>query len=134
MGLPAVKKTKTGYSTDNDVLKKLEEEHDIVSKIIEYRALSKLNSTYVEGLIPCIDEKTKRVHSTFHQTVTTTGRISSTEPNLQNIPTRTAEGRVLRKAFKPEAGNIYIDADYSQIELRILAHISEDENMIEAFR
>ena len=93
----------------------------------------KLNSTYVEGLIPYINKKTNRIHSSFHQTITATGRISSTEPNLQNIPTRQELGRQIRKAFKPAEGKVYIDADYSQIELRVLAHISEDENMIQAF-
>lgn len=130
--LTAKKKTKTGYSTDVDVLEKIKYEHPVVEKILEYRQLQKLNSTYVEGLIPYIDE-TGRIHSKFHQTVTTTGRISSTDPNLQNIPTRMELGRKLRKVFKPEKGCIFVDADYSQIELRVLAHISEDKNMIEAF-
>ena len=130
--LTAKKKTKTGYSTDVDVLEKIKYEHPVVEKILEYRQLQKLNSTYVEGLIPYIDE-TGRIHSKFHQTVTTTGRISSTDPNLQNIPTRMELGRKLRKVFKPEQGYIFVDADYSQIELRVLAHISEDKNMIEAF-
>ena len=131
--LPVIKKTKTGYSTDSDVLEKLKNTHPIIEKILEYRQLVKLNSTYVEGIIPYINNLTGRIHSYFHQTVTATGRISSTEPNLQNIPTRFELGRKLRKVFKPENECIYIDADYSQIELRILAHISEDENMIEAF-
>ena len=130
--LTAKKKTKTGYSTDVDVLEKIKYEHPVIEKILEYRQLQKLNSTYVEGLIPYIDE-TGRIHSKFHQTVTTTGRISSTDPNLQNIPTRMELGRKLRKVFKPEQGYIFVDADYSQIELRVLAHISEDKNMIEAF-
>ena len=130
--LTVKKKTKTGYSTDVDVLEKIKYEHPVIEKILEYRQLQKLNSTYVEGLIPYIDE-TGRIHSKFHQTVTTTGRISSTDPNLQNIPTRMELGRKLRKAFKPEQGYIFVDADYSQIELRVLAHISEDKNMIEAF-
>ncbi len=130
--LTAKKKTKTGYSTDVDVLEKIKYEHPVIEKILEYRQLQKLNSTYVEGLIPYIDE-TGRIHSKFHQTVTTTGRISSTDPNLQNIPTRMELGRKLRKVFKPEQGCIFVDADYSQIELRVLAHISEDKNMIEAF-
>ena len=130
--LTAKKKTKTGYSTDVDVLEKIKNEHPVIEKILEYRQLQKLNSTYVEGLIPYIDE-TGRIHSKFHQTVTTTGRISSTDPNLQNIPTRMELGRKLRKVFKPEKGCIFVDADYSQIELRVLAHISEDKNMIEAF-
>lgn len=131
--LPVIKKTKTGYSTDSDVLEKLKNEHPIIEKILDYRQLVKLNSTYVEGIIPYINKETGRIHSYFHQTVTATGRISSTEPNLQNIPTRFELGRKLRKVFKPENECIYIDADYSQIELRILAHISEDGNMIEAF-
>ena len=130
--LTAKKKTKTGYSTDVDVLEKIKYEHPVIEKILEYRQLQKINSTYVEGLIPYIDE-TGRIHSKFHQTVTTTGRISSTDPNLQNIPTRMELGRKLRKVFKPEQGYIFVDADYSQIELRVLAHISEDKNMIEAF-
>jgi len=130
--LTVKKKTKTGYSTDVDVLEKIKYEHPVIEKILEYRQLQKLNSTYVEGLIPYIDE-TGRIHSKFHQTVTTTGRISSTDPNLQNIPTRMELGRKLRKVFKPEQGYIFVDADYSQIELRVLAHISEDKNMIEAF-
>lgn len=131
--LPVVKKTKTGYSTDSDVLEKLKNTHPIIEKLLEYRQLVKLNSTYVEGIMPYINKKTGRIHSSFHQTVTTTGRISSTEPNLQNIPTRFELGKRLRKVFKPENSCIYVDADYSQIELRILAHISEDENMIDAF-
>ena len=131
--LPVVKKTKSGYSTDVDTLEKIKTTHPIIEKILEYRQLMKLNSTYVDGMIPCINEKTKRIHSTFHQTVTATGRISSTDPNLQNIPTRLELGRLLRKVFKPAEGKIFVDADYSQIELRVLAHISEDENMVNAF-
>ncbi len=133
MQLPVVKKTKSGYSTDVDVLEKLKREDPIIGKILEYRQLMKLNSTYVEGLKPFINPKTKRIHSFFHQTITATGRISSTEPNLQNIPTRFELGKRVRKVFKPEEGKVYIDADYSQIELRVLAHISEDKHMIEAF-
>ena len=132
LGLTVIKKNKTGYSTDVDVLEKLKYEHPIVEKILEYRQLVKLNSTYVEGLIPYIKED-NRIHSYFHQTVTATGRISSTEPNLQNIPTRIELGKKLRKVFKPGLNCIYVDADYSQIELRILAHISNDKNMIDAF-
>ena len=132
--LPVIKKTKSGYSTDVDVLEKLRSEHPIIEKILEYRQLTKLNSTYVEGLKPFINPKTKRIHSFFHQTITATGRISSTEPNLQNIPTRIEFGKQLRKVFKPAEGKVYIDADYSQIELRVLAHLSEDEHMIEAFK
>ena len=132
--LPPVKKTKSGYSTDVDVLEKLRTEHPIIEKLLDYRQLTKLNSTYVEGLKPFINPKTKRIHSFFHQTITATGRISSTEPNLQNIPTRFEFGKQLRKVFKPQDGKVYIDADYSQIELRVLAHLSEDEHMIEAFK
>ena len=132
--LKAIKKTKSGYSTDSDVLEKLKNEHPIIEKILEYRQLAKLNSTYVEGLKPYINHKTGRIHSFFHQTITATGRISSTEPNLQNIPTRLEFGKQLRKVFKPAEGKIYIDADYSQIELRVLAHLSEDEHMIQAFK
>ena len=133
MKLPVIKKTKNGYSTDVDVLEKLKREDPIIEKILEYRQLMKLNSTYVEGLKPFINPKTKRIHSFFHQTITATGRISSTEPNLQNIPTRFELGKRVRKVFKPEEGKVYIDADYSQIELRVLAHISEDKHMIDAF-
>lgn len=133
LNLPVYKKTKNGYSTDVDVLEKLKSEHPVIEKILEYRSLAKLNSTYVEGLIPYINKSTGRIHSYFHQTITATGRISSTEPNLQNIPTRLELGKRLRKVFKPENGNVFIDADYSQIELRVLAHISNDENMIHAF-
>ena len=131
--LPVVKKTKNGYSTDVDVLEKLVTEHPVIEKILEYRQLMKLNSTYVEGIKPYVNPKTHRIHSFFHQTITATGRISSTEPNLQNIPTRFELGKQLRKAFKPAENCIYIDADYSQIELRVLAHISNDENMVQAF-
>ena len=133
LGLPAPKKTKTGYSTDVEVLEKLVNKHAIIEKILSYRKIAKLNSTYIEGLIPCINPKTHKIHSKFHQTITATGRISSTDPNLQNIPTREEIGKQIRKAFLPEKGNIYIDADYSQIELRVLAHISKDENMLYAF-
>ena len=131
--LPAGKKTKSGYSTDVDVLEKLRDEHPVIEKLLEYRQLTKLNSTYVEGMKPYINPKTKRIHSFFHQTITATGRISSTEPNLQNIPTRFELGKQLRKVFKPADGCLYIDADYSQIELRVLAHISNDEHMVQAF-
>lgn len=132
--LPVYKKTRNGYSTDVDVLEKLKDKHPVIEKILEYRSLMKLNSTYVEGLIPYINEKTGRIHSHFHQTITATGRISSTEPNLQNIPTRIELGKQLRKVFKPEQGYLFIDADYSQIELRVLAHISKDIHMLDAFR
>ena len=134
MKLPVIKKTKSGYSTDVDVLEKLKKEDPIIEEILEYRQLMKLNSTYVEGLKPYINVKTKRIHSFFHQTITATGRISSTEPNLQNIPTRFELGKRVRKIFKPEKEKVYIDADYSQIELRVLADISEDSHMIEAFK
>ena len=131
--LPVYKKTKKGYSTDVDILEKLKAEHPIIEKILEYRGFMKLNSTYVDGLIVYINEYTHKIHSYFHQTITATGRISSTEPNLQNIPTRTEQGKQIKKAFKAQEGHIFIDADYSQIELRILAHISNDTNMREAF-
>ena len=131
--LPSSKKTKTGYSTDVDVLEKLKTEHPVIEKLLEYRQLSKLNSTYVEGMIPHIKED-NRIHSVFHQTVTTTGRISSTEPNLQNIPIKLELGKRLRKVFTAKEGNILLDADYSQIELRVLAHIANDENMVQAFK
>lgn len=134
MKLPVIKKTKSGYSTDVDVLEKLKKQDPIIEKILDYRQLMKLNSTYIEGLKPYINPKTKRIHSFFHQTITATGRISSTEPNLQNIPTRFELGKRVRKVFKPENGKVYLDADYSQIELRVLAHISSDEHMIQAFK
>ena len=133
MKLSVIKKTKSGYSTAEDVLEKLKKESPIIEKILDYRQLAKLNSTYVEGMRPFINPKTGRIHSFFHQTITATGRISSTEPNLQNIPTRIELGKRLRKVFIPEEGYVYIDADYSQIELRVLAHMSEDAHMIEAF-
>lgn len=133
MKLPVIKKTKSGYSTDVEVLEKLKNENEIVSKILDYRQLVKLNSTYVEGLIPYINDKDNRIHSYFHQTVTATGRISSSEPNLQNIPTRFDLGKQIRKVFKPKEEYVFVDADYSQIELRVLAHIADDEHMIEAF-
>ncbi len=131
--LPHGKKTKTGYSTNAEVLKKLEGTHPIVGCILEYRGLTKLLSTYVDGLLPVINKNTGRIHSNFNQTVTATGRISSTEPNLQNIPVRTERGREMRKMFIAEGDNVLIDADYSQIELRVLAHIAGDENMQNAF-
>lgn len=134
LGLPVIKKTKSGYSTDVDALEKLKEEHPIIEKILEYRTLSKLKATYVDGMLPLINSDTKRIHANFKQTVTATGRISCTDPNLQNIPIRTEIGRELRKIFIAPEGCSFIDADYSQIELRVLAHISEDETMIEAFK
>ncbi len=134
LGLTIAKKTKSGYSTDVETLEKIKDEHPIIEKILEYRKLMKLNSTYVEGMIPFINEKTGRVHTYFHQTVTATGRLSSTEPNLQNIPTRTELGKKIRKFFKVDSKDkIFVDADYSQIELRVLAHMSKDEIMVDAF-
>lgn len=133
LGLKAGKKTKTGYSTNAEVLEKLSEESELVRKILEYRQLAKLCSTYGDGLLAVADEKTDRIHSRFNQTVTVTGRISSTEPNLQNIPVRTELGRELRKMFIAREGCVLVDADYSQIELRVLAHISEDEALCNAF-
>ncbi|SMB92916.1 DNA polymerase I [Desulfonispora thiosulfatigenes DSM 11270] len=135
LGLPIIKKTKTGYSTDAEVLEELAREYQIVNDIIHYRQLVKLKSTYVDGMLNIIDPRTEKVHTSFNQTVTATGRLSSTEPNLQNIPIRLDEGRKIRKAFIPsEEGYILLAADYSQIELRILAHISEDQVLIEAFK
>ena len=134
LGLKAAKKTKTGYSTNAETLEKLQGEHPIIEKILEYRHLTKLNSTYVVGLKSEINKETKRIHSNFNQTVTQTGRISSTEPNLQNIPVRTEIGRQMRKMFVAKDGFSLVGADYSQIELRVLAHIAEDENMIAAFK
>ena len=131
--LPAGKKTKSGYSTNVEVLTKIADQHPIINAILEYRQLTKLASTYVEGLLSGIAAD-GRIHSTFHQTVTATGRISSSDPNLQNIPMRTELGRELRKAFIPRDGFLFVDADYSQIELRVMAAMSEDENLIEAFR
>lgn len=133
LGLTSVKKNKSGYSTDVDVLEKIKNEHPVVEKILDYRQISKLITTYVDGLMPYINKDTGKIYSYFHQTVTATGRISSSDPNLQNIPTRIELGKRLRKVFKPEKNKIFIDADYSQIELRVLAHISEDKNMITAF-
>ena len=127
------KKTKTGYSTAADVLEKLAEEHPIVRDVLEYRGLAKLKSTYADGLGGCADEN-NRIHTTFNQTITATGRISSTEPNLQNIPMRVELGRRIRKVFVPMEGYVFVDADYSQIELRILAHMSGDEQLIEAYK
>lgn len=131
--LPGGKKTKTGYSTAADVLEKLAPEHKLVADILEYRQLAKLKSTYADGLAGFIGED-GRIHSTFNQTITATGRISSTEPNLQNIPIRMELGRLIRKVFIPEDGFVFVDADYSQIELRVLAHLSGDENLIEAYK
>ena len=133
MGIPGGKKTKTGYSTAADILEKLAPEQPIVNDILEYRQLTKLKSTYADGLSAVI-EADGRIHSTFNQTITATGRISSTEPNLQNIPVRMELGRLIRKVFVPEDGYVFLDADYSQIELRVLAHMSGDEKLIQAYR
>ena len=132
--LPVIKKTKTGYSTNADVLEKLRDKHEIIDKITEYRQIVKLNSTYVEGLTNIINPISGRIHSSFNQTITTTGRISSTEPNLQNIPVKTEMGRDIRKVFIADDNSKLVDADYSQVELRVLAHMSGDEHMIEAFQ
>lgn len=133
LGMEGGKKTKTGYSTAADVLERLAPDYPIVSKILEYRQLTKLKSTYAEGLAAFIAQD-GRIHSTFQQTVTATGRLSSTDPNLQNIPIRMELGRLIRKVFLPAEGCVFVDADYSQIELRLLAHMSGDENLIEAYR
>ena len=133
LGLKAVKKTKTGYSTDASVLEKLLGSHEIIEYLIEYRLVNKIKTTYSDGLLDVISSKTGRIHSSFNQTVTATGRISSTEPNMQNIPVRHPLGREIRKMFVAKEGCTLVDADYSQIELRILAHIAHDEAMIKAF-
>ncbi|MGE6628919.1 DNA polymerase I [Bacillus sp. NPDC077027] len=134
LGLPAIKKTKTGYSTSADVLEKLEDKHEIIRSILHYRQIGKLQSTYVEGLLKVTRKDTHKVHTRFNQALTQTGRLSSTDPNLQNIPIRLEEGRKIRQAFVPsKEGWLIFAADYSQIELRVLAHISQDENLIEAF-
>lgn len=131
--LPNEKKTKTGYSTSAEVLDKLAPDHPIVADVLEYRQLSKLKSTYADGLINFI-EKDGKIHTTFNQTITATGRLSSTDPNLQNIPIRIELGKLIRKVFLPEQGHLFVDSDYSQIELRVLAHLSDDEKLIEAFK
>lgn len=133
LGLKAIKKTKRGYSTDAAVLEKLSGSHEIIEHIIEYRLVNKLKTTYGDGLLAVIKPSTGRIHSSFNQTVTATGRISSTEPNMQNIPVRYALGREVRKMFVAKQGCVLVDADYSQIELRILAHIAHDEDMLKAF-
>ena len=134
LGLPAPKKTKTGYSTSAEVLERLRDEHPIIAHILEYRRLTKLKSTYVDGLLAVVDTKDNRIHTHFQQMVTATGRLSSPDPNLQNIPVRTELGRELRRMFvAPDKDHVLIDADYSQIELRVLAHISQDKHMIGAF-
>lgn len=133
MQIPGGKKTKTGYSTAADVLEKLSADYPIVRDILEYRGLTKLKSTYADGLAAFIEED-GRIHTNFNQTITATGRISSTEPNLQNIPMRMELGRQIRKVFIPREGYEFMDADYSQIELRVLAHMSGDEQLIDAYR
>ena len=133
MQLPGGKKTKTGYSTAADVLEKLAPDYPIIGEILEYRTLTKLKSTYAEGLSAYIEDDS-RIHTNFNQTITATGRLSSTEPNLQNIPMRTELGRRIRKIFIPKDGCVFMDADYSQIELRVLAHMSGDEQLIEAYK
>lgn len=133
--LPVIKRTKTGYSTSVEVLEKLQGKHPIIDKILRYRQIVKLKSTYIDGYIDLINDNDGRIHSSFNQTITSTGRISSTNPNLQNIPIRTDDGKLIRKAFVASNGDYtLVDADYSQIELRVLAHISQDEKMMEAFR
>ncbi len=134
LGLPHFRKTQSGYSTDADVMEKLRRKHPIIDLILSYRQFSKLKSTYADGLCKVISEKDGRIHSTFKQTLTMTGRLSSTEPNLQNIPVRTPLGKVFRKFFVAKDGWVLVDADYSQIELRVLAHMSGDANLIDAFR
>ncbi|MBM7714802.1 DNA polymerase I [Siminovitchia sp. FSL H7-0308] len=135
LGLPVIKKTKTGYSTAADVLEKLAPSHEIIQEILNYRQLGKLQSTYIEGLLKVVQKDTDKVHTRFNQALTQTGRLSSTDPNLQNIPIRLEEGRKIRQAFIPSQKDwVIFAADYSQIELRVLAHIAEDENLIEAFR
>jgi len=135
LGLDVIKKTKTGYSTDSYVLEKLHDRHDIIPEIIEYRHLAKLKSTYIDGLIPIVNKSTGKLHTKLHQTGAVTGRLSSSDPNLQNIPIRNEQGREIRRAFLPSTNeHILVSADYSQIELRVLAHIAKEENMIEAFK
>jgi len=134
LNLPTIKKTKTGFSTNEMVLSKLAPKHPICQKILDYRGLSKLVSTYVDSLLNQVDPSTGRVHTSFHQTGTSTGRLSSSEPNLQNIPIRTEQGREIRRAFVPSEGNVFLSADYSQIDLRALAHMSEDPVLVGAFQ
>ncbi|MGM0411244.1 MAG: DNA polymerase I, partial [Bacillota bacterium] len=135
LGLPVIKKTKTGYSTSIKVLEKLEDKHEIIPLIMEFRKWSKLKSTYVDALPPLINEEDGRIHTSFNQMITATGRLSSTDPNLQNIPIRTKEGRAVRKAFIPKNDNwLFLAADYSQVELRVLAHISDDKSLTDAFQ
>lgn len=134
LGLPAVKKTKTGYSTDEGVLEQLASQHDLPQEILAFRRLSKLKSTYIDALPPLVDAQTGRIHPSFHQTGAATGRLSSSHPNVQNIPIRTPEGIRIREAFVPAEGNLLMSADYSQVELRLMAHFSSDPSLIEAFQ
>jgi DNA polymerase-1 len=134
LSLPVIKRTKTGYSTGADVLEKLKPQHPIIENILEYRFLMKLKSTYADGLLSLVNSKTERIYTSFNQTVTSTGRISSTEPNLQNIPVKTEEGKHIRGVFTADGpGHVLLSGDYSQIELRVLAHISQDQTLIDAF-
>lgn len=133
LGLPVIKKTKTGYSTNAEVLEKLRDKHEIIDLITEYRSVVKLKSTYIDGIKQLVNKKDGRIHSNFQQTIATTGRISSTDPNMQNIPVKTELGRQIRKVFVSDKGMKLVDADYSQVELRVLAHMSGDEDMIQAF-
>ena len=135
LGLPIIKKTKTGYSTNVEVLNELYNLHPIIEKILAYRQWTKLKSTYMDGIAPLIDREDGRVHTSFNQTATATGRLSSSDPNLQNIPVRRQEGRHIREMFEPGQGyDLLVSADYSQIELRVLADMSQDENFLRAFR
>ena len=129
-----LKKTKSGYSTDVDTLEKLAAVHPMPRKLMEYRSVTKLKSTYSDALGELIEAKTGRIHTTFHQALTATGRLSSSDPNLQNIPTRTADGMRIRRAFVAEKGSVLLSADYSQIDLRVLAHLSKDPTLTDAFR
>ena len=132
--LPVIRKTKTGFSTDEEVLQKLSAQHPLPKRLIDYRELQKLHSTYVEGLLAAMEGPENRVHTSFNQTVAATGRLSSSNPNLQNIPIRTELGRKIRQAFIPKKDGCFLSADYSQIDLRMLAHISEDATLCKAFR
>ena len=134
LALPVIKKTKTGYSTNIEVLEALQGKHEIIEHIMEYRQITKLKSTYIDGLLGITNDKTGRIHTTFNQTIASTGRLSSSDPNLQNIPVRTERGRALREVFISKEGYLLIDSDYSQIELRILAHLANDEIMLDSFR
>ncbi|MDX1386632.1 MAG: DNA polymerase I, partial [bacterium] len=134
LGLPALKKTKTGFSTDVDVLTQLSKEHDLPKEILAFRSLAKLKSTYVDALLIQANEKTQRVHTHYNQTIAETGRLSSTDPNLQNIPIRSEDGAKIRQAFIAEEGFTLLSADYSQIELRVLAHLSQDPVLLDAFK